>query len=429
MTESSIPELLQSLPDRVDPDPDFAALLRAAVTTELETGHETPALELAQEVTVMTHSATSDARSPRVDPRLLAVAAVLLVAVVLAAVFAIQSGDEAGIADDVETDGATYAGGALDAFPVERPSPYRITATAGAVWTFELEGTLVKRDPETLEPLAQLTVPNSSIIAGGSDAVWVADAVDGNVLRVDAETAEVVATIPTGVAVVEDTFRAGRPGQAFSVEGTYARIGWVAVTDSAVWVSDLDGRLLRIDPATDEIVDEIDIAVEGHFIAADGKYVLLGDQVEERVQVIDTTSGEVVVDVDSLDHLVGADLHAGRAYIYDARRGGATSFSVPAVVTSVDLATGERAVSDTVGDVRLALPDSPLFSPSIVASGAGVLAPTDDELVVLDTVTLEVADRIAVGGRAGTLAVGADDTAWMTQVLDSVVQRLRPTDR
>lgn len=433
MNDPSITELLQSLPDRIDPDPDFSASLRAAVATELEVGAQRSVLELAEEGKTVSIS-TTDTPTPRFDPRLLAVAAVVVIAAVVAAIFVAQSGDEAGVADDgrdevLVDDGTTFVGGSVDSFPVEadQRNPYRVTTTDGAVWTMSLDGTLVKRDPDTLAALQEVTINPSSVIAGSTDAIWVADATTGDVVRIDADTGETVATISTEIEVVPNAFRWGRPGMFGGVRVDLARIGWVAATADAVWVSDLDGRLLRIDPESNEIVDEIDVSIEAHFLRADDRYLLLGDQVDERVQVLEIESGDVIAEVSPINLLVGAELHGGNAYVLEA--GDTDTFDAPAIVTMIDLDTGDRVITESVGELRKSSPDVPTFSPSLVVGNAGVLVPTMTELVVLDRTTLDVLDRLPAESIAGSATVGSDGTAWVAVFQGSMVHRVRPVER
>lgn len=94
--------------------------------------------------------------------------------------------------------------------------------------------------PESLSPVVSASVDlgqQGTSIAVGEGGVWVRTTSD-EVIRLDPDTAEVVATIDVGGG----------------------RYGNVAVGAGAVWVTGFDTKTLyRIDPARNEVVDEIEV--------------------------------------------------------------------------------------------------------------------------------------------------------------------------
>jgi streptogramin lyase len=123
-----------------------------------------------------------------------------------------------------------------------QPFVYGLAVGAGSVWavteTLGQEG-LSRIDPETLEVVARIPLGPSSeaggIVAVGAGAVWVTG-VEGYVVRVDPATNRVVARIPV----------AGNT--------------WVAVGSGAVWVTvNRESTVWKIDPATNLAIRSITV--------------------------------------------------------------------------------------------------------------------------------------------------------------------------
>lgn len=148
---------------------------------------------------------------------------------------------------------------------------------ASSVWMLvDARGTLVRIDPATNTPVAQIRVPEKSytvafgegavwvtntdantltrvapatnlvtetiavgksprFLAVGEGSVWTLNQGDGSVSRVDAKTNKVVATIEVGV-----------PGPG----------GDIAVGEGSVWVTAIDIPISRIDPATNKVAQQ-----------------------------------------------------------------------------------------------------------------------------------------------------------------------------
>lgn len=146
-----------------------------------------------------------------------------------------------------------------------------VTTGPGAVWVAAMGQQLLRVDPETARVVARLPVAPSAPVAVGAGGVWVAcydpDG-GGRLVRVDPASNRVVASVklpkvgngvgagPAGVwvrGVGGPVWRvdpaANRVVAAVAVPGMGERAGSVAVTRGAVWVSDPDGAaVVRIDP-------------------------------------------------------------------------------------------------------------------------------------------------------------------------------------
>jgi streptogramin lyase len=114
---------------------------------------------------------------------------------------------------------------------------YGLTFGEGAVWvTSTKHGTVDRVDPSENRVVATIPVgPAPRFIAAGEGAIWALNQGDGTVSRIDPEQNEVVATIEVGV-----------PGAG----------GDIAAGEGSVWVSSWDYPLSRIDPATNEVVQQ-----------------------------------------------------------------------------------------------------------------------------------------------------------------------------
>jgi virginiamycin B lyase len=115
--------------------------------------------------------------------------------------------------------------------------------------------------------------PGAAAVRGGFGSLWIS-VVDGSVVRVDPADGSTQATVDTG--------RGSR---------------FLTVTDDAVWVLDnLDGTVSRIDPGTDEVVATVTVSagsVEGGDIAA-GEGSVWARTTEELATEIDAQTNEVV---------------------------------------------------------------------------------------------------------------------------------------
>lgn len=456
MSDLSLEALLRSLPDRVDPPPAFERALRARLAAELVEADRVDSVP-RQEVTLVDLQTerpdTADEALPRSgDPRrrpnrkLLGVAAVaLLVAAFGVAVFVDRGSDPTSDAEvltsqpdrDVTTSEPvsppqvtavvldpepvgpprSFVGGDFESFTaVDQVDPYRVVATADHVWTMSLDGTLVRRDPVSFAETARLQVAASSMLAADATSVWIGDVVDGTVKRIDPATAEVVAVIETGIATRAPGPRQGRPGQVPGAiaEMEFARLGDLDAADGSVWVTDLDGRLLQIDAAAEEVVAELAIDTAASLVRAAGRFVLLGDQgVDEGVVVLDVTTGQEVAR-HAVDLLIGADLTEEAAYVFDQR----------GVLARIDLASGDVQESDSLGAVIDTPREFPFFPHRPAVSRDGLaLVTTRSEALAIDPTTLEVVARQPANGDRGMLTIGPDGTAWIVEHTADIVHR------
>ncbi|HSC48726.1 MAG TPA: BTAD domain-containing putative transcriptional regulator [Gaiellaceae bacterium] len=165
-------------------------------------------------------------------------------------------------------------------------------------------------DPSTTHVVGDVRVGSRPIaIASGAGSIWVANADDGTISRVDVRSREVVDTIGIGGAPASDiAFGAGSVWVVTGSDGRLVRIDprtdtpmepiplggpsklaphgafAVAATRGAVWVGSASGRLLRVDPRTGHIAS-LDVGQTPTAIAASGDevWVALADRETLRV--------------------------------------------------------------------------------------------------------------------------------------------------
>jgi hypothetical protein len=176
--------------------------------------------------------------------------------------------------------------------PYDSPAFWgRLAYGAGTMWGVSTSGvvpdSLVRIDPATNTVTATIPLPGTvGSIAFGHEALWATIPADDKVLRIDPATntvaehatgvegAHIVAVGPDALWVSLHGFQDARPGPD---EATLVRIdpidgsvlaeiatgggiwgGEVAASANAVWVRSPQPFLVRIDPATNEIVERID---------------------------------------------------------------------------------------------------------------------------------------------------------------------------
>jgi YVTN family beta-propeller protein len=157
--------------------------------------------------------------------------------------------------------------------------PAALAADAQGVWVvntapFFKRGSLVRisaarnRAEGSLVPLG----PAPSGVAAGAGAVWVADAIEGTVRRIDIARRRTVATVRVGRQPYALTFAAG-----------------------SVWVTNSDdGTVARIDPSTNKVVARIRVARNPYGIAAGSRSLWVASLGAGTISSLQASSGRVV---------------------------------------------------------------------------------------------------------------------------------------
>jgi len=472
MSEHSIEELLGRLPQVNSPDPDFEARLRSRLEAEWKadqqaisggdpTGPSSNHLSEMEVIELQTLTRTpTDPPKARRRYLLRAAAVIAVITGAVAVLVAIQRDDEppatnptpqtttpptvattqpkpqstappstAAKQPNPETTlpntiavtappqpSATFVGATLATFPVDLTfNPYFVGAE-NEVWVSSLAGELVRLDSVTGEIVARATAPQSSPFAVDANAVWVADALSGDVIRLDPVDGHEVARIPTGVEILDNSFR--QP----MLEGTaqsLAQIGGIISTGDAVWVGDKAGAVMGIDPVTNTIMATFDVPVRPDVLRADGQQLLVADLLGAGVAVINTDDGSVVYDSGRLDDMAGAALYSGAVYRQDRATG---------TVTRVDLATGDELSSIALGPPQ-ERSGTPTLPTGLVVSEAGILVDTTtvpDSLHVLDPRTLDEIGTLPTTPDQGDMTIAVDGSVWLVRSLAHEIVHITP---
>jgi YVTN family beta-propeller protein len=225
--------------------------------------------------------------APRVRSRrrggvVIATGAVLLLSAAIAvAVIELTGGDGAGLAIGanalgvIDSAGNTVKGG----IPVDA-APTSVARGEGAIWvTNANDGSVSRIDPVTRSVRDTIAVGDTpSGIAVGAGAVWVANHFDGNISRIDPETNTEVARIQVGNDPTAVAYGEGSVWVTNSADRTVSRIDpatgvvvgrpiktdavgrGIAVGAGSVWVTDESSRkVVRIDPETNAGAETIGV--------------------------------------------------------------------------------------------------------------------------------------------------------------------------
>lgn len=244
-------------------------------------------------------------------------------------------------------------------------------------------------------------------VAVTGDAVWVSDASDATLTRVDPATVEVVATIDTVTAIDPDeTFDTVLPGPGTPDD--------VAATDGAVWVTDQIGgqvTITRVDPATNEVAGTVD--------GGDGSSV---GSIAATEDVLWSFNGS---EADGF-HVTRVDPERGPTLVSDA--GGESTTGVAATdeavwvldvdgtLTRVDPESGDEVDTFTVdvgAAVAVAVADTALW---VVDRDRGTV-------LRVDPGSGRVVDTIDVGGQPAGVAAG-DTALWVTDAEAGTLTRV-----
>ena len=159
-----------------------------------------------------------------------------------------------------------------------------VKLTGGATPVRVVPDSVALVDPRTNHVVGDLRVGSRPIaIAAGAGAIWVANADDGTISRIDPRSRKVVDTFGIGGAAASD----------------------IAVGAGSVWVvTGSDGRLVRIDPRTDTPMDPIplggpsELAPDGAFAVAATRAAVWVGSASRRLLRVDPRTGHIAaVDV------------------------------------------------------------------------------------------------------------------------------------
>ncbi|MEP7352555.1 MAG: hypothetical protein ABI824_04925 [Acidobacteriota bacterium] len=276
-------------------------------------------------------------------------------------------------------------------FPVEGTPDWQVV-TSDAVWvTNGPKNTVHRLDPKTNQVLAAVEVGKKpcSGLAEGFGSVWVPNCGDMSLSRVDRATNKVVATMAVGPANSE---------------------GGITSSPEAIWMAtDLaNGKVVRIDPATNMVAAEIPVA-KGSVACAylDGS-IWVSSPEESVVTRIDAKTNKVLATIP-----VGPKprfITVGGGSVWTLNQGDGTVTRIDAKTNAV-IATIETGAPGTGGEI---------------AFGEGSLWFTVSEIPItqIDPATNKVAKQwFGEGGDSIRVAFGS---VWLSNLRQQNVWRLDP---
>jgi peptide/nickel transport system substrate-binding protein len=220
---------------------------------------------------------------------------------------------------------------------------------------------------------------------GGGGSVWIANAAEGTVTRIDRERDERVA-IPVG----------GAPAALAFAEGS-------------LWVADSDSRnVLQVDPGSNRVVQSFEVGNAPRALAVAAGKVWVASGVDGRIRQIDLGTGRVgrPIRVGTNPSAIAAG--AGALWVASEEAG---------TVTRIELRSGAVQPPIRVGN-----------GPSALAIGEGAVWVTnrhDGTLAKVDPARNAVAGSVGIGGDPTGVAVG-EGSVWVTGGEEGTVTRVDP---
>ncbi len=201
-------------------------------------------------------------------------------------------------------------------------------------------------------------------------SLWVADCMEGALVRIDTRTAQKLATIPTGIA--------NPKGELNVVAGA-----------GSIWVaSDQKGVVARIDPANNKVIAKIKVSLGTHYLAFGFDSVWAVSSESKTIQRIDPATNTVTKTT-----MLGKEpgfLAAGVGAVWVQEQGDGT-------VARIDPATSEVTGRVKVGEV---------LKWGDIDTGAGLvwLRTTEAQtFVAIEPVNLTVVSRLGKAEGSGAL--------------------------
>jgi ABC-type branched-subunit amino acid transport system substrate-binding protein len=267
--------------------------------------------------------------------------------------------------------------------PVGR-NPTSVAYGEGAVWVLNADDQTISRiDPETKEEQRFGTGLTAIGLAAGEGAVWVLNAGSQ-------ETATPVRTVTrihpeTGATVTIEL----PPGNAFEAGARVPGAREIVVGDGAVFAIGADGLVSRIDPRANEVAASIDAGVVPGSIAVDNGALWVAERFGKTLVQVDLGSGEVVATLD-VDTVFVSGIAAGGGLVWATDSIAGTVWRIEPGGISQTIAVGEGAAGIAYGE----------GSAWVASTGAGQVAR-------VDAGTASDVETIAIGSTPQAIAVGA----------------------
>lgn len=280
--------------------------------------------------------------------------------------------------------------GSVESFPTEAYSS-AVVIDGATVWVSHDSGQISRYDITTGASLGTVPIQNGTLAARpvvGFGSMWVATDLDDTLHRVDSQSGEIVASLKI-------------PGNIRGLD--YVGTSTAAVSEDAVWVVSFDpagSKLYRIDPATNSISGSIPAPISANnVIYAEGSLWVL--QVDGPLVRLDPTDGRELASIQMASYATLMRFGFGTLWVND--------FSKVDLVKRIDPATNAVVAS---------IPTRPgngtyWRGDFAFAGGYAWTSSPDAALVKIDPTTNKIVARYGeLAGGAGLAA--RDDAVWFT---------------
>jgi YVTN family beta-propeller protein len=255
-------------------------------------------------------------------------------------------------------------------------SPADVARGSGAIWVSQAEEhSLLRMDPRSMR--VEQTIPvgrgPSAIAIGGGD-VWVANSLDGTISRIDPSVSRVVDTVTVGDGPSSLAFGHGslwvadtRGHQLVRVDGVSgqpldrtalpAAPTGVTYTAGAAWVSSESvGRVFRVAPDSNDIA-EISVGTGPTGIAAGEGAIWVANTLDGTISRIDPGSRAVTTTLPVGNGPVGVGLGSGSAWVANEFDGTVSRIDAAEseVVQTIDVGNRPQGVDVESGEVWVAV--------------------------------------------------------------------------
>jgi peptide/nickel transport system substrate-binding protein len=223
-------------------------------------------------------------------------------------------------------------------------------------------------------------------VAVGAGAIWVTNANDGTVSRVDGGKGSVVQTIPVGT-----------------------NPNGIAVAGGTVWVANHDdGTVSRISPGTNAVVQPIRVGTGPTAVVSGLGSVWVTNATDRTLSRIDAATGRVIATITT--NAVGRGVAVGASSVW-------VSDESSSRVVRIDPVANDVAGIVNVGN-----------GPSGLAFGHGALwvaNSLDGTVSRIDPTSASVTDTVTIGGGPGGIAVGKD-AVWVSAEFGGRIIKIDP---
>jgi YVTN family beta-propeller protein len=259
--------------------------------------------------------------------------------------------------------------------PVGR-GPGAVAFDGVSVWVANLNDSTISRiNPQTREVVRIIPMEDvvASDITAGGEGIWIADGPHNAVVRVSPDASRVVEEIPTGeCAGLDASIAYGKGGVWFVCAATLIRVdptnnsasAWdyagglprgIAVGLGAVWVSNLENTVARINPQTKQITEPLTVSGDPRGLAIGDGAVWVSAYRGDQVSRLAARPGESIT-TESIpvgDGPIDVAVGAGGVWVANSRDG---------TVSRIDPRTREVVATIPVGN-----------SPRGIAVGANLI--------------------------------------------------------